>query len=283
MYTVYELINNQNHKKYFGVTSMKNPEDRWKEYYRHNESLHKDILSIGLDGFTKIIIKQIKDKEEALTLESQLIEKYNTINPELGYNILSKKGFKTNSNYISNLSNRTKGKNNPMYGKSWTENQMLKSGSSFKGHKHTDETKKKMSIAHKGKSFSEEHKQKLSKSLKGRTFSEETIKKMSDAAKNREITDEFRHKCSIRNSNSVWVNKDGKSSYIQKEKIQEYLDNGWIRGREKLKKHKDNTNYSKAASNRVWLHKDNIKTHCNKNDINKIITLLQNGWSLGIK
>lgn len=293
MYTVYELINNQNQKKYFGVTSAENPEDRWKEGYRHNKLLHNDILSIGLENFTKTVIKQTNSKEEALKLESELIVKYDTTNLLKGYNIFTnKENSHHNQEYLTNLSQRTTGKNNPRYGKKLSDETKKKISESNKGKHLSEEAKRKISEANKNKIVSKETREKLSEVLKGRQFSEETKKKMSESAKNREYSEEFKQKCRERQSNMIWINKDGKSSCVQKERLHEYLNLGWIKGRGKLNKHtknyikdhtKDNGNYSKAASERVWLHKGNQKTHCNRTNNEKLISLLNDGWQLGMK
>lgn len=91
MYKVYKLTNNINNKIYFGVTSVKNPENRWKEKYRHNLLLHNDIITYGLNNFSKEIIKEFSLREDALLLESKLIEEYKSYISDNGYNILSKK------------------------------------------------------------------------------------------------------------------------------------------------------------------------------------------------
>lgn len=276
MYKVYKLTNNINQKIYFGVTSAKNPKDRWNEKYRHNLILHNDIITLGFNNFNKEIINEFESKEDALLLESQLIEKYKSYIPDNGYNILSKKGYNSNQNYLNKLSKRNKGENNPMYGKSWTENQKL--NSNFKGHKHTDETKKKISDANKGKIISNETKIKISNALKNRQFSEETRKKMSNSKKGKKMSEEFKENCRKRQSNMIWINKDSKSSCIQKEQLDLYLQQGWLKGRGKLKKHINNSNYNKAASTRVWLYKDGKKTHCNNEE--KLVELIQQGWKL---
>lgn len=67
-----------------------------------------------------------------------------------------------------------KGKGNPMYGKTHSEEARRKIGEAHKGNtwskgRHlSEETKRKLSEAHKGKKLSEEHKKKFSEVRKGR-------------------------------------------------------------------------------------------------------------------
>ena len=60
-----------------------------------------------------------------------------------------------------------------------------RSGVSWIGKKHSDESRRKMSSRHSGKTLSEEHRRKISERC-GRPRSEETRRKMSEAAKIRE-------------------------------------------------------------------------------------------------
>ena len=284
-YKVYKLQNEMNNKIYFGVTSMQNPEDRWNEKYRHNKGLHSDIIKFGLDNFDKVIIKDFDSKKEALLFESELIAKNNTTDSNIGYNIFTnKESHKHNKEYLKALSNRTSGENNPRFGKILSEETRRKISESSKGRHPSEETRRKMSKSQKGKILSDETKKKLSNALKGRIFSKETLHKMSESQKGRIVSEETKEKFRKRMSNTVWIYKDNKSKNIQREELKFYLEQGWIKGRGKLNKHKtDNSNYSKSASNRVWLHKDNQKTHCNKHDKEKLESLLKNGWSLGMK
>lgn len=80
----------------------------------------------------------------------------------------------------------------------------------------------------------------------------------------------FKEKISKRQSNSVWINKDGISKSIQKEELDNFIQQGWLKGRGKLKKHStDNSKYSEVASNRIWLSKDGKRTHCNRENNEK--------------
>lgn len=119
---------------------------------------------------------------------------------------------------------------------------MLGDKNHFFGKKHSDESKKKMSDNNAAKredvkeklrgprpdykphnhynGWDEETKKKISESLTGKKHSESTKKKMSDYRKN-----------------TVWVKKDGeKSKMVHITVLEEFLSNGWSRGRGKLLK-----------------------------------------------
>lgn len=88
-YTVYMHIA-PNEKKYIGITCQK-PEERWKKdgrgyFYQSNSHFERAILKYGWDNFEHKILVEGLDESEAKQMEKELITKYNTNNPEFGYN-----------------------------------------------------------------------------------------------------------------------------------------------------------------------------------------------------
>ena len=86
-----------------------------------------------------------------------------------------------------------------------------------KGRTFSEETKKRMSEAKKGKKtgpWSDERRQKLI----GRVFSEESRRKISEALKGKK-------------KDIVTINKDGIIKMIPKEQLENYMFDGWKRGR----------------------------------------------------
>ena len=77
------------------------------------------------------------------------------------------------------LSEKSKGKNNPFYGKCHSKKTLKKMGESHKGFKHSEKTKKLMSKASKGFKHSEKTKKLMSKSKTGTVFTKEHCKKIS--------------------------------------------------------------------------------------------------------
>lgn len=90
-YTVY-MHTDPDGKKYIGITK-RNLEDRWKNGlgYATNKDMRffDAIRTIGWDNFAHETIASGLTKLEAERLESELIDKYDTTNPECGYNIFN--------------------------------------------------------------------------------------------------------------------------------------------------------------------------------------------------
>ena len=119
-YSVYVHTNKLNNKKYVGLTK-KRPKDRWQRGngYTHSIYFYSAIQKYGWDGFYHDVVADCLSKEEASTLERELIKEYKTTNRIYGYN-LNQGGFvggNTNHSTREKLSILNKGKNNPMYGR----------------------------------------------------------------------------------------------------------------------------------------------------------------------
>ena len=98
-YCVYIHTNKINNKKYIGLTSQKNPNDRWHNgtNYIHNRHFSSSIKKYGWDNFTHEIVKDNLSREEAALLERELIAQYNTTNENYGYNLDSGGSYTTHS------------------------------------------------------------------------------------------------------------------------------------------------------------------------------------------
>lgn len=85
-YSVYIHTNMVNGMKYVGVT-RKNPEKRWAKGvgYIDNSHFYRAIKKYGWDNFDHFII-EVDTEEKMFELEKQLIEYYQTTDPEKGYN-----------------------------------------------------------------------------------------------------------------------------------------------------------------------------------------------------
>ena len=89
MYCVY-MHTAPNGKVYIGITG-KNPLYRWQRGhgYRNNTYFTNAIVKYGWDNFKHEILFDGLSKEEAGKIESELILKHKSNNPEFGYNILA--------------------------------------------------------------------------------------------------------------------------------------------------------------------------------------------------
>ena len=87
MWTLYMHINKINNKKYIGITSQ-DPKKRWRSGYGYsnNDIFYADIQQYGWDNFEHKIIADHLTIQEIGKLEDEYIEKYQTRNPEFGYN-----------------------------------------------------------------------------------------------------------------------------------------------------------------------------------------------------
>ena len=75
-------------KKYFGI-SRYSALRRWKngKGYQGNRRLDAAVRKYSFANFHKEVVKAELSREEAEQLEAELIEKYNTTDPEKGYNV----------------------------------------------------------------------------------------------------------------------------------------------------------------------------------------------------
>lgn len=149
-------VNKINCKRYIGLTKQE-PNRRWKhgEGYKGSTHFYNAIKKYGWDGFYHFILRMHLSKEEAETMEAQLIKEYNTQNEQFGYNLES-------------------GGNAPA---------------------HSPETLDKLSKLLKGKKRSEEYCKRMSEERKGKPGhpqSEETKKKISNANKCRVVSDDIK-------------------------------------------------------------------------------------------
>ena len=85
-YCVYIHTNKINNKKYIGVTKL-DPEQRWKNGMGYKkQSFYNAIMKYGWDNFQhKIIYKNLTAKEASIK-EQELIKKFQSNNPNFGYN-----------------------------------------------------------------------------------------------------------------------------------------------------------------------------------------------------
>lgn len=161
-YTVYMHRNKTNGKIYVGSTRC-TVARRWQRGwgYRTQPQFYNAIQSFGWDSFEHIVLFENLTKEQAFEKETELIEQYDSRNPEHGYN-LTAGGYGTNGwdmpehtrEAISQKASSRHGKGTAMFGKHHTaesrqkmkENNPPKYGEDnpFYGKHHSQESIDKM-------------------------------------------------------------------------------------------------------------------------------------------
>jgi len=216
-YTIYKITNKINKKIYIGAHKTSNLDDG---YMGSGKILKRAIKKYGIENFEKEIIEVFENSEAMFDMEAKLVTK-NFINVDTNYNL--KEGGEGGFEYINSnklnihdnkhekaLKNMARAteiklellKTDKAFQKKFSEN--IKAGlaiyyanndghSSFKGKKHTDESKSKIS---------------------------ERMKEIHKGENNPSF-------------GSMWIHSltEKKSKKIKKEELQSYEDLGWIQGR----------------------------------------------------
>ncbi|MBQ2477858.1 MAG: GIY-YIG nuclease family protein, partial [Erysipelotrichales bacterium] len=147
-------------KVYIGITRQA-PESRWKNGIGYKSSPHfwSAIQKHGWENINHEIIYCGLSKEEACQKEKELIEKYNSIDRERGYN--EKTGGETGVEFNESVKRKISAASRKRYE---DPREREKASERARGFKHTDEAKAKMSAAKMGKHFlmTEEWKENIS-------------------------------------------------------------------------------------------------------------------------
>ena len=140
-FCVYAHVNQINGKIYIGQTCQ-NPENRWRmgEGYKGSTYFYHAIQKYGWSQFKHIVLIENLSYQQSNLTEEYLIKKYNTTNPNFGYNLTEggKNAPKTEE-HKKKLSESNIGKHphegelNPMYGKHMSEEAKQKSRLRQKG------------------------------------------------------------------------------------------------------------------------------------------------------
>ena len=154
-YTVYKLTSPEG-KVYIGCTSLR-PERRWRfgRKYAYNRDLSNDVEKFGWDNFDHEIVASGLNEDDAFNMEKELIHRYNSTNPERGYNKAiggkGSLGFHLTEETKRKISEFNIGEKNPRYGKHLSEETKRKISESHRAKHHTKETRYKMSMSRIGK------------------------------------------------------------------------------------------------------------------------------------
>lgn len=232
---IYMTENLVNGKKYIG--QKKSTKFLNERYLGSGALLAKAIEKYGKENFKVSLICECESKEELNEMEIYYIKLYDAQNNPNFYNLApggesGVGGPKFKGHKHTDESRRKISENNKG------------EKNAFYGKKHTEETKQHMKeMAKHRKPVSDETRQKLSQIRKGRKFTEEHKRKISEAQKGekgnnygKKLSTETKNKISDTVHNQVWMN-DGKRSYrINKELVDDYLKMGYLLGRLSFKK-----------------------------------------------
>lgn len=152
---VYKTTNLLNGKIYIGQKkyTKNNTLNPIPSYMGSGSIIKDEIKKFGKDNFKRDILCWCFNREEADALEKYFIKKYNTMNSNIGYNIVSGGQIHIPKELIGLY-----GEKNPNYGNRWTDEQKLKMSILAKsrntygennpnyGNKWSKEQKHKMSI-----------------------------------------------------------------------------------------------------------------------------------------
>ena len=124
--------------------------------YKNNADFYEAIQTYGWDNIEHIVIADNLTKNDAETLEEQLINDNKTYDSNYGYN--TRIGMKWNEEYKAMMSEIMSGDNNYWFGKTFTEEHKSKLSESHSGKNnhmygkhHSEETKQKISESNKDK------------------------------------------------------------------------------------------------------------------------------------
>lgn len=99
-------------KLYVGSTRQE-PKKRWRygKGYKNSKTVYEPILKYGWDNIKHIVLFSNIDFDRAMIIEQELIKKYDTRNPEKGYNTKCGGQFFTNhsDDFLEKIKNRMRG------------------------------------------------------------------------------------------------------------------------------------------------------------------------------
>lgn len=214
---IYKTTNLINGKIYIGQDTKND-----QNYLGSGKIIKEANKKYGKKNFTKEIIEICNNQDELNSREIYWIDKLESRNNEIGYNILSgglgSTGFKQSVETIEKIKENNRSENfkkimsSPEVSKKISEGQ--KNSDAKKNLHKSQEYREKMSKSLKNRIFSDDHRKKLSESLKGKKKSEIHSKNLSISLKNSE---------KIKGENNPFYGK--KHSLETIEKIRETIKN----------------------------------------------------------
>lgn len=202
-WVIYKHTNKINGKVYIGMTchiETRFGSKNGQGYLRKNKKgeyiqphIANAIVKYGWDNFDHEILESNLTLEEANKLEVEYIEKYDSLNPEKGYNIREggshgKLGKSSIEKLKKAMEGRYDGEKNPFYGKKHSEESLK-----VMREKQKENAKKRDFSGENnpmyGRVLTEEERYKRGNATRGKARSEETKKKISEKLKKNKDND----------------------------------------------------------------------------------------------
>lgn len=245
---VYKTTNTVDGKIYVGRHKPRKQDTVDYSYFGSGIHIRNALQAYGKKNFKTEILEWCDTPDGLNDREKFWIANLDARNPDKGYN-LSEGGQGVDSVFLSHPGKLNGmygvhrfGEDNPNYGKRHTFSEEIRKRMSQADRKPrgplSEETKRKMSEAWSyEKHITPEFRAKISKAIKGRKHTDETKLKMSQ--NNGMHNEEYRKKVSAALKGrpspckgTIWINNNGKTKMIQKDMLDEYINNGWKLGRQ---------------------------------------------------
>ena len=304
----YKITNNLNGHFYYGVHNTDNLNDG---YMGSGRRLHYAYKKYGIENFTKDILKYFNSSQEAYKYEAEivnedLVKDNNCYNVQLGgkgintfglVTVRDKEGNcfdvpKDDPRYLSGeLVASTKGYN-PYRNKLTGLIEYLKT-SEVDRNIYEGVSKNRLFVKDKYNNtfyIYNDDPRFLSGELvhynTGTKWNLNQINNLKNTFKN------INHQKGDKNSQfgTCWIHNDKESIKIKKEQLEEYISNGWIKGRiyndKQLKSFREKQNKinkeNRYCYNTIWVYNDNLKQsiYIKKEQLEEYIS---NGWKIGRK
>lgn len=239
---IYKTTNLINQKYYIGMHSTNNIDDG---YLGSGKKLYYAIKKYGKENFKREIIEYLHDRNSLALRESEIVNK-DLLQDDLCMNLIlgGYDGYKSNSLYFS-----MKIQKDSIYKENYSKICIERNKLIWQNIEYKEQRLK--SDFYKGKIW------------KGRHHSNETKLLMSKNRKGRSGSKGINNPC----YGTCWVMKDNISKRIKREELDNYLQNGWIKG-------------MKMNKSFYWVNKNGILKQIKKEELEQYI---QDGWIKGTK
>lgn len=212
----YKITNLINNKYYYGVHSTNNLNDG---YMGSGKRITAAIKKYGIENFSKEILKFFDSRLEMFEYEHLIVNEEILKDPQCYNLVIGGIGYSHTESLFNGVPILTDN------GKTWKN---ISKEEYYKNkEKYITTTKNKITVKDKlGKIYCVDK-------TDERYLSGDLVPIWNGKRHREESKEKIRNTMTPKDSKNprVWVSKDGKFKYLRKELLEEYLNNGWIRGR----------------------------------------------------